>query len=106
MGDHFVDALRYALSAVPRPTIKGDFPAPPPIPEGLTPEQHAAHLMLHDLLSVEEFEAEREKPGFVAINAHWGANGKRRFCCERPIAHEPPARGPAWGQMASWLDKK
>ena len=61
-----------------------EYPDPPATPPGLTPDQHAAHLMLHDLVSVEEFEVLREEPGFVQVNAHWGAIGKRKFCCEKP----------------------
>lgn len=80
---HMLDALRYGFVAG---TIQhpGAYPEPPPTPPGLTPDQHAAHLMLHDLVSVEEFEVLREEPGFVQVNAHWGAIGKRKFCCEKP----------------------
>ena len=83
--DHYADALRYGMGAMQ--TGRRDpqeYPDPPATPPGLTPDQHAAHLMLHDLVSVEEFEVLREEPGFVQVNAHWGAIGKRKFCCEKP----------------------
>lgn len=92
--DHYADALRYSLmygmGAVKthHDPIADAYPEPPPTPAGLTPEQHAAHLALHDLMSVEEFEEERCKPGFVGITAYWGANGKRKFCCEKPVIKE------------------
>lgn len=77
---HDLDAIRYGVM-----TNTAPLPAPPPTPPGLTPEQHAAHLMLHDLVSVEEFEKLREVPGFIQLNTFWGAVGKQRYCCEVPV---------------------
>lgn len=89
---HALDALRYAMMQGARidPAV---YPDPPPTPPGLTPEQHAAHLAIHDLVSAEEFEVLREEPGFIQVNAHWGAIGKRKFCCELPTKVMQGQRG-------------
>ena len=82
---HIIDAIRYGMS----PTVIQDpaaYPPPPAVPEGLTPEQHAAHLAIYDLVSAEEFEVLRQVPGFVQINKYWGAIGARKFCCEQAMA--------------------
>lgn len=88
--NHTLDAYRYAMESL---AGKFTLPAPPVTPPGLTPEQHAAHLAIHDLVSVGEFEVLREEPGFVQINEHWGAIGKQRFCCERPVPIPTGQRG-------------
>lgn len=76
------DAIRYAIMSSADQGEARNLPAPPPTPPGLTPEQHAAHLAIHDLVSAEEFEVLREEPGFVQLSAYWGAIGPRKFCCE------------------------
>lgn len=90
-NDHLIDAYRYTLMNNPLSTHA--LPEPPPTPPGLTPEQHAAHLAIHELVSYEEFQEERTKPGFMQLNAYWGANGKRKFCCELPSSPGQGMRG-------------
>ena len=51
--NHSLDAIRYLVLNAGVDNLAGEarnLPDPPATPPGLTPEQHAAHLAIHDLL--------------------------------------------------------
>ena len=85
---HMIDALRYGVMSGAAINHKPEeFPDPPAVPAGLTPDQIEAHCSLYELLTPDQFWAALNSPSVIRINKFWAMKGKRKFCCmsEQPV---------------------
>jgi hypothetical protein len=53
-------------------------------PEGLSEDQLAAHMVLHDLVTPNVFELLIKADGFTQVTRFWCVKGKEKFCCAKP----------------------